>query len=100
MASEREKEADRAFRQWAREKDLLAREAAERAKNAGAKAESKNAAVQRKRQKAHREWLKRLKKGSYYGVNQKEIRQRPVAKRVTQPRAWSDSPPSPSPEIV
>ena len=100
MASEREKEADKAFRQWARQKDLTARDAAAKDKADGAKLEAKDAAVQRKREKVYRDWLKRLKKGAYYSVTGKAERKRPSKKGITQKRAWSDSPPSPPPEPV
>ena len=95
--SEREKEADKAFRQWARQKDLAARDAAAKDKADGAKLEAKDAAVQRKREKVYRDWLKRLKKGAYYSVTGKAERKRPSKKGITQKRAWSDSPPSPPP---
>ena len=100
MAYEREKEADRAFRKWARDKDLAARTAAAKAKQDSDKLEAKDAAVQRKRVKAHKDWLKRLKKGEYFSINKKEKKKRPSKKCITQPRAWSDSPPSPPPEVL
>ena len=77
-----------------------ARDAAAKDKADGAKLEAKDAAVQRKREKVYRDWLKRLKKGAYYSVTGKAERKRPSKKGITQKRAWSDSPPSPPPEVL